>query len=246
MDRLIYVAMSGAKQTMLQQSTVANNLANLTTTGFRAQQAAMRAAPVVGEGLPTRAFAVDSTPAADFRQGVIQHTGRDLDVAIEGRGWIAVQAADGSEAYTRAGSLEVNGNGVLQTRGGLNVAGEAGPIAVPPDVRVTVGRDGTVSTVPEGNRPNQVAALGRIKLANPDESQLVRGADGLFRLQDGGVAPADPQVRMVGAALEGSNVNAVDAMVSMIALARQFDLQIKMLQNAENNDRQASQLLASR
>lgn len=246
MDRLIYVAMSGAKQTMLQQSTVANNLANLTTTGFRAQQVAMRAAPVVGEGLPTRAFAVDSTPGADFRQGAIQHTGRDLDVAIEGRGWIAVQAADGSEAYTRAGSLEVNGNGVLQTRGGLNVAGEGGAIAVPPDVRVTVGRDGTVSTVPEGNRPNQVAALGRIKLVNPDESQLVRGADGLFRLRDGGVATVDPQVRMVGAALEGSNVNAVDAMVSMIALARQFDLQIKMMQNAENNDRQAAQLLASR
>jgi flagellar basal-body rod protein FlgF len=245
-DRLIYVAMSGAKQTMLQQATVANNLANLTTTGFRAQQVAMRAAPVVGEGLPTRAFAVDSTPGADFRQGAIQHTGRDLDVAIEGRGWIAVQAADGSEAYTRAGSLEVSANGVLQTRGGLNVAGEGGPIAVPPDVRVSVGRDGTVSTVPEGNRPNQVAALGRIKLVNPEESQLVRGADGLFRLRDGGAAPADPQVRVVGAALEGSNVNAVDAMVGMIALARQFDLQIKMLQHAENNDRQAGQLLASR
>jgi flagellar basal-body rod protein FlgF len=246
MDRLIYVAMSGAKHTMLQQATVANNLANLTTNGFRAQLVALRAAPVVGEGHATRAFAVDSSAGADLRQGAIQHTGRDLDVAIEGRGWIAVQGADGSEAYTRAGSLELSANGLLQTRGGLNVSGEAGPIAVPPDVRVTVGRDGTVSTVPEGSRPNQVAALGRIKLVNPDEAQLVRGADGLFRLRDGGVAPADPQVRMVGGALEGSNVNAVEAMVSMISLARVFDLQIKMLQNAEGNDRQAGQLLASR
>ncbi|MBY0267911.1 MAG: flagellar basal-body rod protein FlgF [Burkholderiales bacterium] len=246
MDRLIYVAMSGAKQTMLQQATVANNLANVTTTGFRAQQVALRAAPVIGEGLPTRAFVVDSTPGADFRQGAIQHTGRDLDVAIEGRGWIAVQAADGTEAYTRAGSLEISGNGVLQTRGGLSVMGDGGPISVPPDTRVTVGRDGTVSTVPEGNRPNQVAALGRIKLVNPEESQLIRGSDGLFRMREGGAAAADPQVRMVGAALEGSNVNAVDAMVTMIALARQFDMQIKMMQNAEGNDRQASQILASR
>jgi len=238
--------MSGAKQTMLQQATVANNLANVTTTGFRAQQVALRAAPVIGEGLPTRAFVVDSTPGADFRQGAIQHTGRDLDVAIEGRGWIAVQAADGTEAYTRAGSLEISGNGVLQTRGGLSVMGDGGPISVPPDTRVTVGRDGTVSTVPEGNRPNQVAALGRIKLVNPEESQLVRGSDGLFRMREGGAAAADPQVRMVGAALEGSNVNAVDAMVTMIALARQFDMQIKMMQNAEGNDRQASQILASR
>lgn len=246
MDRLIYVAMSGAKHTMLQQATVANNLANLTTTGYRAQNVAFRATPVFGEGMPTRAFVLDSTPGADFRPGVIQQTGRDLDVAVEGRGWIAVQSADGREAYTRAGSLEINGNGVLQTRSGLNIMGDGGPISVPPDTRVTIGRDGTISTVPQGNRPNQVATLGRIKLVNPDEAQLVRGNDGLFRLNAGGAAPADAQVKLIGGALESSNVNAVDAMVSMIALARQFDMQIKMLQNADSNERQANQILAAR
>jgi len=246
MDRLIYVAMSGAKNTMLQQATVANNLANVTTTGFRAQNVAFRAAPVQGEGLPTRAFVVDSTPNSDFRPGAIQHTGRDLDVAVEGRGWIAVQTADGGEAYTRGGSLEIGGNGVLQTRSGLNVMGDGGPLAIPPDTRITVGRDGTVSTVPTGNQATQVAALGRIKLVNPDETQLVRGADGLFRLNAGGAAPADSQVKLIGGALEGSNVNAVDAMVSMIALARQFDMQVKMMQNAETNARTADQLLSSR
>lgn len=245
MDRMLYVAMSGAKHTMLQQTTVANNLANVTTTGFRAQNVAFRAVPVLGEGAPTRAFVIDSTPNADFRPGAIQHTDRDFDVAIEGRGWIAVQAADGSEAYTRAGSLETNANGVLQTRSGLNVVGDGGPIAVPPDTRVTVGRDGTVSTVPTGNKPNQVSALGRIKLVNPDESQLVRGADGLFRLTSGNPAPADPQVKLIGGALESSNVNPVDAMVSMIALARQFEMQIKMMQNAESNDRSADKLLST-
>ena len=246
MDRLIYLAMSGAKHTMLQQATVANNLANVSTPGFRAQTVAFRAAPVLGEGLPTRAFVVDSTPGADFRPGAIQHTGRDLDVAVEGQGWIAVQAADGSEAYTRAGSLQVNGNGVLQTRSGLNILGDGGPIAVPPDTRITIAGDGTVSTVPQGNQPNQVATVGRIKLVNPDETQLVRGADGLFRLGAGGAAPADAQVRLIGSALEASNVNAIDAMVNMIALARQFDMQIKMLQHADSNDQLANQILAAR
>ncbi len=246
MDRLIYVAMTGAKHTMLQQATVAHNLANISTAGFKAQNAALRATPVFGEGLPTRAFVVDSTPNADFRPGAIQHTDRDLDVAVEGRGWLAVQTADGGEAYTRAGNLEISANGVLQTRNGLNVLGDGGPLAVPPDTRVTVARDGTVSTVPTDNRPNQVATLGRIKLVNPDESQLVRGADGLFRLRDGAAAPADPQVRLIGGAVESSNVNAVDAMVSMIALARQFDMQIKMLQNADSNARQADQIMSSR
>lgn len=246
MDRLIYVAMTGAKHTMLQQATVANNLANATTTGFRAQTAALRAAPVIGEGLPTRTFVVDSTPGADFRPGAIQRTGRDLDIAIEGRGWIAVQATDGSEAYTRSGSLEPNANGVLQTRGGLNVMGDGGPISVQPDTRVSIARDGTVSTVPEGNRPTQVSTLGRLKLVNPDESLLVRGSDGLFRMRDGSAAPADNQVRVAGAALEGSNVNVVEAMVTMITLARQFDMQIKMMQNAEGNAQHADQMLSNR
>src|SRR5688572_23968791 len=151
MDRMIYVAMSGAKQMLTQQSVVANNLANATTTGFRAQLGAFRAAETLGDGAATRAFVVDSTPGSDFTPGPIQQTGRDLDVAIEGAGWIAVQLADGSEGYTRNGSLQINVNGVLQTRNGLNVAGEGGQIAVPENTRISVGADGTVSTVPNGN-----------------------------------------------------------------------------------------------
>src|SRR5690554_5009115 len=154
MDRLIYVAMSGAKQTLSQQATVAHNLANASTNGFRAQLSVFRAVPVVGEGTPTRAFVVDTTPRADFTPGPIRHTGRELDVAIEGRGWIAVQAADGTEAYTRAGSLQVSANGLLQTRSGHNVLGDGGTIAIPADNQVMIARDGTVSTIPVGNRPN--------------------------------------------------------------------------------------------
>lgn len=246
MDRMIYVAMSGAKQMLEQQSVIANNLANVSTTGFRAQLSAFRSAEVLGEGAATRAFVVDSTPGADFTPGAIQQTGRDLDVAIEGAGWIAVQLADGSEAYTRNGSFQVNVNGQLQTRTGLNVLGDGGPIAVPADARLTVGGDGTVSTVPNGNQATQVTPIGRIKLVNPPEAQMVRGDDGLFRMRGNAQAEVDPKVKLHGGALEGSNVNAVEAMVSMISISRQFDMQMKILQNADGNDRTATQLISNR
>ncbi|MGH8808027.1 MAG: flagellar basal body rod protein FlgF, partial [Noviherbaspirillum sp.] len=150
MDRLIYTAMTGAKQIMEQQATVSNNLANATTTGFRAQLDSFRAVPVVSEGLATRSFVVDATVGSDFRAGAIQQTGRALDVAVQGDGWIAVERADGSEGYTRHGSLKLNENGVLQTQSGLNVMGDGGPITVPPDVVMTIAKDGTISTIPSG------------------------------------------------------------------------------------------------
>ena len=247
MDRMIYVAMSGAKQMLEQQSVVANNLANASTTGFRAQMSAFRSAEVFGEGAATRAFVVESTPRADFTPGAIQQTGRDLDVAIEGAGWIAVQMPDGSEAYTRNGSLQVSVNGVLQTRAGHSVLGDGGPIAIPADTRLTVAGDGTVSVVPTAtNQATQVAPLGRIKLVNPPEDQIVRGDDGFFRMKNNVPAEVDGKVKLHGGALESSNVNVVEAMVSMISISRQFDMQMKILQNADGNDRQAAQLLSMR
>jgi flagellar basal-body rod protein FlgF len=244
MDRLIYTAMTGAKHIMEQQATVSHNLANVSTTGFRAQVDAFRAVPVVSDGMPTRTFVVDSTVGSDFTPGPIQQTGRELDVAVQGQGWIAVQREDGSEAYTRHGSLKVNENGVLQTQGGLNVLGEGGSIAIPPDVRVAIGKDGTVSAIPTTGQITAVNVLGRIKLVNPDENTLKRADDGLFQLQAGGEADADANVVLIDGALEGSNVNVVDAMVSMISLARQFEMHMKMLQNAESNATKAGQLLA--
>jgi flagellar basal-body rod protein FlgF len=244
MDRLIYTAASGAKHILEQQATTSNNLANLNTTGFRAQLDTFRAVPVQSEGLPTRTFVVNNTVGADFNAGPLQVTGRDLDVAIKGPGWIAVQNADGSEAYTRNGALQMSPNGVLTTTSGVTIAGEGGPITIPPDATVTVGGDGTISTVSNAERPAAPVILGRIKLVNPPEKDLVRGDDGLFRLKDGAPAAADPNVRVAGGALEGSNVNAVDAMVSMIGLARSFETQMSLLKNAENNAAKAGQILA--
>ena len=243
MDRLIYTAMTGAKHILAQQATTSHNLANATTTGFRAQVDQFRAVPVQGAPLPTRAFVVDATTGSDFRAGAIQHTGRDLDVAVQGAGWIAVRVADGSEAYTRNGSLKVDENGVLQTRDGLAVQGDGGPIAIPPGRNVAVARDGTISLVPDGSAATGLATVARIKLVNPRETDLVRGDDGLFRLKSGAPAPADPNVNLVSGALESSNVNVVDEMVNMISLARQFEMQMKLIQSAESNDAKAAQLL---
>lgn len=243
MDRMIYVAMTGAKHLLGQQAAVAHNLANVSTNGYRATASAFRAVPVQGDGLPTRTFVVDSTSGANFAQGALQSTGRDLDVAVQGPGWIAVQLENGGEAYTRNGSLQVSTNGMLQTRTGLNVLGDGGPISIPPDSTINIAKEGTVSAVSDLPPPKSVNAVGRIKLVNPDEKLLVRGGDGLFRLSDGSSAEVDPRVALLSGALEGSNVNAVEEMISMITLARQFDLQMQLLNNAQKNESQASQIL---
>lgn len=244
MDRLIYTAMTGASHVLQQQAAVSENLANASTPGFRATLNTFRAVPLMGEGLPTRTFVVDSTAGSDFTPAAFQPTGRALDVAVQGAGWIAVQGTDGKEAYTRNGSFQITSNGVLQTRSGLNVVGDGGPITIPPDTEVTFAKDGTISTVPSSGQVTSVIVVGRLKLANPPPEQLERGGDGLFRLKDGTAATADAMVEIVPGSLEGSNVNTVEAMVTMISLARKFDVQMKMLQSADNNARQASQIMS--
>ena len=244
MDKLIYTAMTGAAQVLNQQAVVSENLANVSTPGFRAALSTFRAVPLVGEGLPTRTFVVDSTPGSDFTPAVMQQTGRALDVALPGAGWLAVQEPDGKEAYTRNGSLQITPSGVLQTRSGLNVMGDGGPVTIPPDTEVTIAKDGSISTVPSGTGAAAVVAAGRLKLVNPPAEQLERGGDGLFRLKDGTTAPVDANVSVVSGSLEGSNVNTVEAMVNMISLARKFDMQMKMLQTADNDARQASQIMS--
>ena len=244
MDRLIYTAMTGAKHVFMQQAGTANNLANASTIGFKAQEHRFRAVPVLGEGMPTRAFVVDASVSDVMDQGPLMFTGRNLDVAVNGKGWLAVQLPDGSEAYTRAGSLDVDVSGLLQTKAGNPVVGDGGPINIPPDNRIEIAPDGTVSVVPTFGTPNNANAIGRLKLVNPPEADMVRGADGLFRLRSGQLAPADQNLKVSSGTLEGSNVNVADAMVNLISLSRQFEMQIKMLQTADTNAQRAVQLLS--
>jgi flagellar basal-body rod protein FlgF len=243
MDRVIYLAMGGAKQILARQEVASHNLANAGTTGFRAQMSAFRAVPVGGPGLPTRTYVMETTPAVSLAPGPVEQTGRALDVAVLGAGWIAVQASGGEEAYTRNGRLQVNPNGVLIAGAGHPVMGDSGPITVPPNAQLTIAPDGSVSALLDGQSGANVMPLGRIKLVNPPGAELLRGEDGLFRLRSGGAAAADATVRLAPGALEGSNVNVVEAMITMIGLARQFDLHMRLLGNAEANERQADQLL---
>ncbi len=249
MDRLIYTAMTGAGQALEQQAVVANNLANVSTTGFRAQLANFRDVPMsFGDGSSvnddtTRTFVLSATPGSDMTPGAITKTGNPLDIAIQGQGFMAVQTADGNEAYTRAGDLHVDENGQLVTANNLQVIGGGGPIAVPPGSQVTIGTDGTVSALAPGSPPQAIAMIDQIKFVNPPAGTLTRGDDGLFHTADGNPADADQTVQVATESLEGSNVNPVAAMVSMITNARQFQMQTKLMQTADQNDQTANQLL---
>ena len=245
MDRFLYISMSGAKETLRAQTVNSHNLANASTNGFRADLSAFQTREVAGSGHASRACATNSTTGWDQSLGAVTTTGGDLDVAIQGAGWLAVQGPDGREAYTRAGDLRLDSTGMLMNGAGHLVRGDAGPITVPPHSSVLIGADGTVSIVPLGQGPETTASVGRIKLVNPDPASLMRGEDGLFRLQDGSDAVADASVRVSSGALESSNVNIADAMVNMIELARHFDLQVKAMRTAEENAASAAQLLRS-
>lgn len=242
MDKLIFTAMSGAKQVTQRQDVIAQNLANVSTSGYRAAMFAARAVPAGAS--QTRALAQESTVGADFSGGPIQRTGRELDVAMEGNAWLAVQGRDGREAYTRAGALQTDQNGVLRAPGGFVVMGDGGPIEIPQDTQITIARDGTVSAIPSTGSKNAVVNVGRIKLVTLEAKDAVRGDDGLFRSSSGQALEADPRAQLVPGALEGSNVNAVEAMVGMIGAARQFEMQMRMITTADTNARSAAQLLS--
>ena len=243
MDRMLYVAMSGAGQTLTAQAANSHNLANASTTGFRADLSQFRSMPVFGEGFPTRVYAMSERPGVDFTPGAIYATGGELDVALASHGWIAVQGPDGGEAYTRAGDLRISGSGILETGAGYPVLGNGGPIAVPAAEKLEVGPDGTISLRPLGQGANTLATIDRIKLVNPSPERLAKGEDGLFRLGAGETADPDASVTLVAGALEASNVNTVDALVNMITLARQFEMQVKMMRTAEEGEATTAEMM---
>lgn len=243
MDKSLYIAMSGAKETLRAQAANNHNLANVSTTGFRADLSAFQSRAVAGTGWDSRVYATNSTTGWSELNGSLISTGNPLDVAVHGKGWIAVQANDGTEAYTRAGDLRVDPSGMLMNAAGHPVMGDGGPITIPPSASLNVAADGSISIVPLGQGPETSAVVGRIKLVNPADTDMLRGSDGLFRLKDGNTAEADASVKLATGTLESSNVNVADAMVTMIELARHFDLQVKAIRAAEENGAASSQLL---
>ena len=242
MDRSIYVSMTGAKHLFDQQAASANNLANASTTGFKAQIDAFHAVGVQGDGSPTRSYVMASAIGTDLAPGPIETTGRSLDVAIDGQGFFAVQTPDGSEAYTRAGTFQLSADGTIQTLSGQPVLGDGGPITLPPNTTVQFAKDGTVNAISADSRTPPVS-LGRLKLVSIEPSNIDRGTDGLFRQRDGQDANVDEKVRVTGGALEGSNVNLTDSLVNMIEISRQLEMQMKSLHTSDTNAQSANELL---
>ena len=245
MDKLLYVAMSGAKETLRAQAANSHNLANANTTGFKADLSAFQSRAVTGPGFASRVYATDATIGWDSSVGSQITTGNPFDVAVQGKGFIAVQDSQGNEAYTRGGDLHVEPSGQLLNSAGLQVLGDNGPITVPPFSSVSVAPNGTISVVPLGQTPNTISNVARIKLVNPPSDTVARGADGLFRTSNGQPADADATTSVASGVLEGSNVDLAGSMVNMIELSRNFDLQIKALHAAEDNGTASAKLLTS-
>jgi flagellar basal-body rod protein FlgF len=243
MDRGLYVAMTGAKQIMQAQAVNNHNIANLSTIGFRADAVAFASQPIYGPGYATRVNAVAGDAGTDFSAGVMQGTGRDLDIAINGKGFIAVRGTDGKEAYTRAGDLRVSPTGAVTTASGLPVLSESGPLVIPPSTQVAIGSDGTISVVPQGSAPFAVTQVDRIKLVNPKTSDLQKGDDGLLRMKSGEKVKADDTVSVTSGMLESSNVNAAQSLINMIELQRLYEFQIKSINSTDTNEQSAERLM---
>jgi len=241
-DRLLYVAMTGAKQLMQAQTLVSQNLANVSTTGFRADLARFEARPIQGPGYASRVNTVATGLGFDRSQGALVQTGEALDVAIDGDGWLAVQARDGSEAYIRGGSLKVNANGLLENERGELVLGDNGPLAIPPYTQIALASDGTISVVPEGQGPETLAQVGRLKLVNPEADRLGKRADGLIQVTDDEDVEPDADVRVASGFIETSNVDIASTLVDMIEFQRQFEVAVRMMQAADENASRAANL----
>lgn len=244
MDKMLYIAMSGAKQNMHALSITANNLANAKTTGFKADLANARAMQAFGEGLPTRVFSMTERSSQNFDSGARQATGRPLDLAIEGDGWFAVQGTDGSEGYTRNGQFHLTEEGALQTSKGELVLGDGGPVFIPlPIQNIEISKDGAIMVQPEGAPATALEEVALLKLVKPDIKSIEKGSDGLFRRIDGAQEQANLEVTVHNGMLESSNVNPVSEMTAMISMQRQFEMQLKLMKTAEENDASSASLL---
>lgn len=243
MDKMLYTAANGARQAMQAQTAISHNLANANTVGFRSHFNTFTSWHVEGPGLNTRIMNQQSAEDIDMSFGSIVSTGRELDVAINGEGFIAVQNSKGEEAYTRAGDLRLDDVGRLTTGTGFAVMGNGGPIAIPPAEKIEIGQDGSISIVPVGQAPAAMVIADRIKLVNPDLQNLQKDADGLLQVVGGAIQPAAAGVQLESGVIEHSNVNAVGQMIELITNARQFETNIKLMQEAKTADEASARLL---
>ena len=236
MDRLVNTALTAMRGAMARQTAISNNLANTNTVGFRAEIANATARWINGETYNVRAQQAEQVVGADMGQGAVTQTGNPLDVAMDGDALLAVQATDGSEAYTRRGDLKLSDSGLLVTGDGNPVIGDGGPITLPDYDSLSIAKDGGIWIVPSGGDPALPQRVDGLKLVSPKGSAIAKGTDDLFRETNGGALPQDPFASVVGGSLEGSNVNATQALVQMIEASRAWETQVKMIDTAKQID----------
>lgn len=243
MDKLIYTAASGLKSHMAAQAAIANNMANASTIGFRAEKVNFNSLLLKGAGFDSRQPASENITDFDRSAGAITTTGRNLDIAIPGDQWMAVQANDGSEGYTRRGDLSISATGVLETGDGFPVMGSGGPITVPPATSVSIAQDGTISIIPVGGDAKNPQVIDRIKFASAQGSQTSKGLDNLIHVQGGGILPTDENAKCISGALEQSNVNMTQSLVDMIENQRSYEVQANLMKSAKDMDESAASVM---
>jgi flagellar basal-body rod protein FlgF len=243
-DKLVYTAATGLRAKMQAQAAIANNMANSSTIGFRADRVVFDRLELKGGGaaLESRAPTLEEVTNADRTPGVIQTTGRPLDVAMAGVDtWMAVQAADGTESYTRRGDLAVSASGVLQTGDGFIVQGSSGPISLPPYRSLSIANDGSISIVPLSGGEPQI--IDKLKLVSTKGSDTVKGLDNLLKVRGGGTLPEDLDAKVTAGAVESSNVNMTQALVDMIENQRSYEVQANLMKEAKNLDESSASLM---
>jgi flagellar basal-body rod protein FlgF len=243
MDNTLYIAMAGALSAYDQQNVYSNNLANVNTTGFRADLYQAQSRYVVSDGVNSQVYVTSEPLGVDGTAGAIMTTGRELDAAIIDKGYFAVQDKNGNEAYSRNGNFTIDEDGILKTMTGNIVLGDGGAISLPPAKKIEIASDGTISILPLDGDSTSLAVIGRLKLVNPPANQLTKNSQGLLVQKNGGLAPVDSNVKLQSGALESSNVNGVAQMIGMITANREFEAQVKIIQTIDQNDESLAQLL---
>jgi flagellar basal-body rod protein FlgF len=252
MDRFVYTALNGNLDSTLPRLQLTNELANLSTTGFkRSFSVATKSLKIEGPGLDTRFL--PSTTGSDLislAAGPKMVTGNPLDVAMNGNTVLGVTASNGDLAFTRRGDMRVNSAGQLEIGTGQAVRGQSGPLTVPPGYAIEIAGDGSVyAHAPDSTKPGASVLVGKLMLREASGTGLERRDDGLFKVAGdqtsggGDIKPSNIAPSITNGTLEGSNVTPFDAMVRLMDFTRTFESRMKFIKEGSTLDEAGASMM---
>ena len=252
MDRFVYTALNGNLDATLPRLQLTNELANLSTTGFKRSFAiATKSLKIEGPGFDTR-FEPSTTgiDRVSLTAGPKMVTGNPLDIAMNGNTVLGVTASNGDLAFTRRGDMRVNSAGQLEIGTGQVVRGQSGPLTVPPGYALEIAGDGSVyANSPDKSKPAASVLVGKLLLRESTGTGLERREDGLFKIAGdqtaGGadIKPGSAAPSITNGTLEGSNVTPFDAMVRLMDFQRTFESRIKFIKEGSNLDEAGASMM---